>query len=207
MGQGAFIGIDARIWQAVIAGGVVAAGWLVNGWRMRRDARRLRNERLRDAHKALFAEIRDICAIYWLDGRAEEHAADLIARMEREPEFVPFIPREVHGLIYQSMMGQIDVLPRQTIDWIVAFYTLIRSIEALADDMRGERFPTLEPERRLAVYGEYIEMRRRAFGYGQRVLKLIDVYSRDGADAAQAMVSSLSTPDAGRSGPERPDGD
>lgn len=195
----AFIGLDARIWQALIAGGVVALGWLFNGWRIRRDARRLRRERLRDAHKALFAEIRDVCAAYWLDGRAEEHAAALIARMEREPDFVPFIPREVHGLIYRSMVTEIDVLPRQTIDWIVAFYSLIRSIEALADDMRGERFPTLEPERRLAVYCEYIAMRQRAFGYGQRVLKLIDVFSREGATAADAWMAAVSTPDGDRS--------
>ena len=49
--------VDVRLWQAVIAGAFVAAGWLVNGWQNRREAARLRDEKLRDVHRALFAEI------------------------------------------------------------------------------------------------------------------------------------------------------
>ncbi|MGB3407841.1 MAG: hypothetical protein WBA67_10135 [Jannaschia sp.] len=207
MEQASFIGIDARIWQALIAGGVVALGWLVNGWSQRRDARRLRQERLRDAHKALFAEIRDVCAAYWNEGEAEGHAAALLDRMTQEPDFVPFIPRERHGLIYETMIGQIDVLPRQTIDWIVSFYALIRSIEALAEDMRGERFPTLEPKRRRMMYSDYIKMRQRAFGFGQHALRLIDAYSTDGVPGAEAILSGLNSPEAGRFSPARPGGD
>ncbi|UWQ20656.1 hypothetical protein [Jannaschia sp. W003] len=201
------VGLDARIAQALIAGAVVAAGWLVNGWRNRADARRLRAERLRDAHKALFAEIRDVCAAYWLEGRAEEHAAGLVARMEADPAFVPFVPREVHGPIYAAMIPQIDILPRQTIDWIVAFYALLRSVEAMAEDMRGERFATLEPDRRIAIYRDYIAMRIRAFGYGQRALKLIEAYARGGPEAAERVLAKVSSPVRGRSDPERPGAD
>jgi hypothetical protein len=204
--QTTFIGIDSRIWQALIAGGVVALGWLVNGARERADARRLREERLRDAHKALFAEIRDVCASLWSEGRGEAEAEALVARMRADPDFVPFIPRETHGLVFEAMLHEIDVLPRQTIDAIVAFYSLVRSIGALAEDMRGARYARLDPERRIAILEDYGEMRRRAFAYGQGALTLIAAYSEGGATAAEAEAVRLNSPDEARSGPARREG-
>ena len=198
--------IDARIWQAVIAGGVVAVGWVVNGWLRRRDAARRRAERLRDAHKALFAEIRDVCAAYWKEGQAEAQAAEVLARMRAEPDFVPFVPRESHDRVFDAMLPQIDVLPRQTIDAIVAFYALVRAIGMLAEDMRGERFPKLEPDRRIAVIEDFFMTRARAFDYGQQALRLIDAFSRKGPDGAQRLLARLqsgavSTPGGDRSSP------
>lgn len=202
LGLGAWGPVDPGIRQALIAGGVVALGWWVNGAAARAEARRLRAERLRDMHKALFAEIRDVCAAYWLEGRADDHAARIVARMEADPAFVPFIPREAHGLIFREMIPQIDVLPRQTIDWIVSFYAVVRSIEALADDMRGARFPTLEQARRIAVYRDYIGMRRRAFDLGQTALKLVALYAEPGGPAkVDRLAARISSPEPDRSGP------
>ena len=180
--------LDPRIWQALIAGGVVALGWLVNGWRVRQDAGRLRAERTRDAHKALFAEIREVCAAYWLDGAAEARADALMERMAREPGFVPFVARERRGRIYEAMLGEVDLLPRQTIDTVVAFYATVGAVEALAEDMRGDRYPTLAPERRLAIYRDWIAMRARALSYGQAALRIIDAYATGGAAAAERLA-------------------
>ena len=188
------LGVDARIWQAVIAGGVVAAGWLVNGWQNRRAAASQRAARLRDAHKALFAEIRNACADYWDEGEADDQAATLMARMEADPDFTPFVPREVHDRVFAAMLPEIDVLPRQTIDVIVAFYALVGSIAALVEDMRGDRFETLEMARRKEVYRSYVEMRRRAFAVGQNALKLIDTYSNGGPQAAERLMRRLRAP-------------
>jgi hypothetical protein len=199
--QASFIGIDARIWQALIAGGVVALGWLVNGWSERRQARRLRAEQLRDAHKALFAEIRDICAAYWLEGKADAYAKELVTRMEADPGFVPFIPRETRDRVFDSVLAKIDILPRQTIDAIVAFYALVHAIQSLAEDMRGERFASFEPQRRVAIYCDWIGLRARAFDYGQRTLKLIDVYAKGGPEAADTLLASFNSPAVGRSFP------
>ncbi|KIT16086.1 hypothetical protein [Jannaschia aquimarina] len=198
--------LDPRIWQAVIAGTVVALGWVFNGWRTRRAERELRAEKLRDAHKAIYAEIRNVCATYWLEGEAEAHAAALIERMEAEPDFVPFIPAERHDRVYETILPQIDVLPRQTIDAIVAFYALIETIQWLSEDMRGERYSASGPKRRLAVYRDYIAMRARAFDYGQYVLRLILAFSEGGpaeADRVQAEFGSrpVSSPAEDRSSP------
>lgn len=186
-----FLGIDARIWQALIAGGVVALGWLVAGWQSRRAAGRLRSEKLRDAHRALFAEIRNTCADYWGEGEADAQAAALLARMEAEPDFIPFVPRETHDRVFQAMLHQIDVLPRQTIDVIVAFYALVGSVGALAEDMRGARFARLEPGRRAAIFQSFLDMRRRAFAVGQNALRLIDAYSEGGPEAVERMRRRL----------------
>ena len=180
--------LDPRIWQALIAGGVVALGWIVNGWRVRQDARRLRAERTRDAHKALFAEIREVCAAYWLEGEADARAAALIERMAREPDFVPFVARERRGRIYEAMLGEIDLLPRQTIDTVVAFYATVGAVEAMAEDMRADRYAALDPDRRLAIYRDWIGMRSRALSYGQSALRVIDAYAQGGAAAAERLA-------------------
>ena len=185
------LGIDARIWQALIAGGVVALGWIVAGWRSRAEASRLRAERLRDAHRALFAEIRNACADYWAEGEADAQAAALTARMESDPEFVPFVPHEIHDRVFVAMLGEIDVLPRQTIDAVIAFYAIVASIAALTEDMRGRGFRMLEPQRRLSVYRDYMAMRRRAFVMGQNAMKLISAFAEGGAPAAERMSRRL----------------
>ena len=187
----AFLGIDTRVLQAIIAGGVVALGWLVAGWQARREATRLRAEALRDAHKALFGEIRNACADYWAEGEADAHAARVFARMEADAGFTPFVPREVHDRVFVALLPRIDVLPRQTIDAIVAFYALVASIAALVEDMRGDRYPTLEAERRIAVYRAYVGMRQRAFAVGQNALKLIDAYAHGGAAEADRVMRRL----------------
>lgn len=193
--------LDPRVWQALIAGGVVALGWLVNGWRVRADARRERRERTRDAHKALYAEIRDVCASYWSEGEAERDAGAVLARMEAEPDFLPFVPREVHGRVFEALLPQIDVLPRQTIDAVVAFYALTASVRGMAEDMRGERFAAMAQGRRIAMFADYVALRRRAFDYGQHTLRLIAAYADGGAAAADRALARLSRPGADRSGP------
>ncbi|WP_308915272.1 hypothetical protein [Jannaschia sp. LMIT008] len=183
--------LDARVLQALIAGTVVALGWVFNGRQNRRQAENLRAERLRDAHRALFAEIRNACSDFWANGEADQLDEQLLAKLDADPDFTPFFPREVHDRVFQALLPQIDILPRQTIDAIVAFYATVGSIAALVEDMRGEQFATLDVERRKAVYRSYHEMRRRAFAIGQRAMKLIDAYADGGPDAARRLLQRM----------------
>ncbi len=201
---GQVVTLDERLWQALIAGVVIATGWLATAMFAEVERATRKAEATRDAHKALFAEIRDVCATYWSEGRAAQEATVLRERMLSEEGFVPFIPRESHGRIYGAMLGGIDVLPRQTIDSVVAFYSLVASIEALAEDMRGERYAGLEAARRVAIYDDWTAMRDRAFDYGQHALQLIEAYSEGGREAAEARARTLSSRGGGRSVPARP---
>jgi len=189
--------IDARIWQAVIAGFFLATGWLVNGWQNRLEARRLKAEKLRDYHKALYAEIQHAIAVFWDDGRARRHAADLVRRMRAEPSFRPFVLREQLDRVYQNVLSEIETLPRSTIDLIVAFYGQVAAMGALAEDLRTmAALPTDHPQdqaRRIRLYLDYFHTRERAYLQGLDTLEVIRAYSEGGADAANASLARISS--------------
>ena len=170
---------DERVWAAVIAGLVIASGWLTSAIFAELGKSRGRAERLRDYHKALYAEIGNTLATLW-DGWVAKDGERVMERMRADAEFVPFIPREHNDHVYNAVVEEIDVLPRQTIDAIVAYYSLIKSIATLADDMRGEQFRLLPQARRLPIYEDYLKMREQAHATGQYALKLISAFSDGG---------------------------
>lgn len=185
--------IDARIWQAIIAGGFLALGWVFNGWQNRRMASALRAEKLRDMHRAIYAEIGTHLANLAETGDLEAYAKGLAERIASEPDFVPFIPREANDHVFDRLLDQISLLPRHTIDPIVQYYSQIRAISALAEDMRGERYANMPPERRTEIYRDYIEMKKQALLFGEYALALITAYSSGGATAARAEAARLNT--------------
>lgn len=193
--------IQTPVWPALIGGLVIAAGWLTTAVFNELARNRDKEERLRDHHKALYAEIQDTLSAYYGEGEATPHAQKIIDKMSTDPQFVPFIPKENRDRVFTALVADIHVLPRQTINPIVAYYSVISSIAALANDMRGERFQTLEQDRRIAMYRNYIQMRERAYSYGRNTLKVIDAYAEGGPKAAQAKLDILSTPVMGQTGP------
>lgn len=176
------------IWQGLIAGLVIASGWLTAAIFNELGRARLKSERLRDYHKAIYAEIGTALNTLWDGGQSEIYVRETLDRMASDADFVPFIPREHHDHIYDAIVGTIDVLPRQTIDAIVAYYSQTKAIAALSDDMRGDRFQTLAPPRRIAMYSDYASMRQQAFAFGQFALELIKCYSDKGAAATEALI-------------------
>ena len=187
-----YFGLDARIWQALVAGLVVAVGWYVNGWQNRREAAAFKAERLRDVHRALYAEIAANLANLWDEDRIEAWAVRIVSHMEAEGDsFVPFIPRERHDVVFDQVVGEIYVLPRQTIDAIVAYYTQVKSVAAMADDMRGEAFRRLPTDRRVLMYRDYIAMKKQVLGFGRYANALIAAYAEGGPAAAEAEARRL----------------
>lgn len=196
--------IEPRLMQALVAGLVIAAGWLTTAIFSELEKARAKAEKTRDYHKALFAEIRHTLDAFYDGGQAELNVQALIARMREDPTFVPFIPKEQHDRVYSALVDGIEVLPRQTIDPIVAFYSVIFAVQAFAEDMRGQSFPMLDHERRIAMYEDYAAMRVRAYQLGSYALRLIQAYSEGGASGADRAVRRFSIPDAGR--PDRSPG-
>lgn len=183
-------GLDPRISQALIAGFVIAVGWLTTAIFAELGKARARAEKLRDYHKAVYAEIGNTLESLWESGESDRYVEALTKRMENDESYVPFIPKELHDHVYNAVIAEIDVLPRQTIDAIVAYYSLIKSLAALAEDMRGDAYKTLSAQRRIAIYADYVAMRKQAFVFGKYALKLIRTYSQDGAAAAQKIINS-----------------
>ena len=181
------VDLNDRLWQALIAGLVIATGWLTSALFTELGKARGRAERLRDYHKAIYAEIGNTLQSLMDGGAAGQ---DVLTRMEADSSFEPFIPKEQHSHIYDAIVAEIDILPRQTIDVVVAYYSLIKSISALSEDMRGDAFKALEPERRRVVYADYTQMREQAFRFGQYALGAIKAYSDGGAAAAERWINT-----------------
>lgn len=217
--------LPAPIWQATIAGLVVASGWLTSAIFRHLDAARDKDEKLRDYHKAIFAEVQSTISGFdpgILDPDTGVQslgpaALDLISRIERSSDgdpFVPMIPLEVHDAFHATIQDKIDILPRETIGAITFYYGVIRSIRALSEDMRAPEFRNaMDNMRRTAMYRSYAEMRLRAYWAGVFVLKVIQIYSEKGKAAArefvdenmnlaEGAVAPISNPEAGRTGPE-----
>jgi hypothetical protein len=201
-----FEAVDARIWQAVVAGAFVAAGWVFNGTQIRRDAARLRAERLRDVHRALYAEIGSTLANLWGAANLADEAEKLVKRMRADPDFVPFIPREHGDHVYNAIVADIHILPRRTIDPVVAYYSQIKAVAALADDMRGQAFRKMSQERRIAMYEDYVLMKEQLLQFGLYATAVIAAFA-EGGDAAAARVkgptAQISSPGADPSDPSQ----
>lgn len=195
--------IDTRIWQAVLAGAFVAGGWLYNGWQNRRDASRLRAERLRDVHRALFAEIGTISANMTSAASLAQDAEPIIERMRADANFVPFIPREHGDHLYDAIVAEIHILPRCTIDPVVAYYTQIKTLCAHADDMRGEAFKLMVQDRRIAMYRDYIAMKEQLLEFGLYATAMIKAYGEGGEAAAEKLRQRINSRVAAQFGPSQ----
>lgn len=194
--------LDERIWQALIAGVVIATGWLTTAIFTEIGRTKERAEALRDAHKALYAEIGHTLDAFYGGGEAEREASEIAAHMRSHPDFVPFIPKETHDRVYSALLERIEILPRQTIDAVVAYYSVIQALQAFSEDMRGQTFKDLGQDRRIAMYEDYGQMRLRAYTLGQYALSVISAYSKGGADAAEAVIARTNIPAGGRPGPQ-----
>ena len=191
----ALAGVDPGLMPAFIAGLVIAMGWLTTAVFGELERKRAKEEKLRDFHKALYGEIGSALAALYADGRAQDYADEIVARMEQDHAFVPFIPRESHDRVYAAILREIEVLPRQTIDAIIAFYAMLGTMTAQAEDMRGDGFKAMSQTRRIAMYRDYINMRKRAFRLGEFTLNLISQCAKGGAKAAEAYAKGVNSPD------------
>ncbi|MFQ6547819.1 hypothetical protein AADZ90_007665 [Aestuariibius sp. 2305UL40-4] len=190
-----FATLDPRIWQAVIAGVFVAGGWIVNGSQNRRRSLRMRQERLRDVHRALFAEIGANLQTLGTEEDLWASSAAVVERMRKgavqgEP-YLPFVVRDRKDEVFASIIGEIHILPRTTIDAVVAYYAQLKVIADVTEDLRGESFAALPVERQIKLYEDLTGMKVLAIAFGNHALRMIDTYARDGKQAAQALDQEL----------------
>ncbi|MDO5613472.1 MAG: hypothetical protein Q4G14_09565 [Paracoccus sp. (in: a-proteobacteria)] len=179
--------------QAVIAGLFLAAGWWVvayqNIWRDRRH----RAERVRDVQRALFAEIRANVAMLRREELAEY--GETIARMiETQPDYFPTIPSESNDAIFRAIIENIHILPRDTIDPLVLYYSQLNAISAMITDLRVLDKEKIGADRAAAMYRDYIAFELEALELGEKAMIAI-ANNMDGTGRR-----SVNSPDAASSG-------
>ncbi|MBA4489531.1 hypothetical protein [Paracoccus sp. S1E-3] len=158
--------------SAVIAGLFLAIGWWVVALQGRRRDAKLRAERVRDVQRALFAEIRAYLAVLERDHIAEYGAA-IAARIETEQGYFPVIPTEHNNAIFHAIVSEIHVLPRDTVDPVVLYYSQLNAIGAMITDLRALDTARIGQERAAAMYRDYISMKLGAIELGEGALAAI----------------------------------
>ena len=116
-----------------------------------------RAERVRDIQTALRAEIRShrrALEVFLDDDRRD----GVVSLIMGESQYSPFIPSEVEAFVFKAVLGEIHLLPGAVIDPVVLYYRQWHSLAALASDMRSEAFSALPPQRKAAVYEDYMAM-------------------------------------------------
>lgn len=176
--------------SAVIAGTFLAAGWWVVAWQNRKRDTKLRAERVRDVQRALFAEIRAYLAVLQRDHIAE-YGEEIAKRIETERNYFPVIPTEHNDAIFRAILGEMHILPRDTVDPIVLYYSQLNAIGAMIADLRALDPAKIGPRRAAAMYRDYISMKLGAIELGESAQLAIQS-NVDGR-------GTVSNPDAGQS--------
>lgn len=153
--------LDPRIWQAIIAGGFLAVGWIYSGRQRLSSERRLRRIRRHDMQSALLAEIQHYKeALEFFD--LDEAWNSVVLRMEAEPHYTPFIPSESNSTFFRACLDEITILPGAVIGPVTRYYNQVFAIDALIEDMRSAVYFKLDQPERIAVFTDYIAMKKEA---------------------------------------------
>ncbi|MBV0913926.1 hypothetical protein [Anianabacter salinae] len=175
---GPFDWTQIPVQQAGLAGLVVAGGWFA-GFLLREISQQIgRSERLRDYHRALYAEIMHNLDNLGSPDDLREHAETVLASMELDEGFVPFIPHEKNDTIFKAVVSDLHILPRASIDPVVKYYSQVSAMDAMINDMRGEGYSSMTRERRAALYRDYIGIKINLIEFGNDALKRIDAHDK-----------------------------
>ncbi len=186
--------MSPHLQAAVVAGVFLALGWIVNGWQNRRRDAALREERVRDVQRALFAEIRAYLAALKRDDIAV-YGDEIARRIETETGYFPVIPTERNDTVYRAIVDDIHILPRATVDPVVLYYSQLVVIGAMIDDLRVLDLSRIGPVRAAAMYRDYIAMKLEAVVLGEDALTMMGAYMEGGRkrmaeiEAARAITT------------------
>ncbi len=111
----------------------------------------------------------------------------MLARIRDADGFVPFIPRERNDSVFRTVVSDIHILPRVTIDPIVQYYSQLAALDALVDDMRGQAFEAMSPRRRAELYADYINIKINLVDYGEEATQTIDAFANGSRGRAREV--------------------
>ncbi|MFK7837929.1 MAG: hypothetical protein AB8B60_17100 [Sulfitobacter sp.] len=161
--------IGPVIIAAAIAGMVNVLGWFVASLRDRRADDRRRREKQDDIATALLAEIthyRDALAFFDLDETWET----VVGEMRENDAYVPFIPSERNDTIFKAILADIHILPEPVIQPVTRYYNQVFAIDAIIDDLRSTGIKEQPHDTRVAVYTDYISLKKQALVDGDSAI-------------------------------------
>lgn len=149
---------NTAIVAAIVSAAVTALGWFASHWSERRLEAKRRLEKIVDFQTALLAEIESNLKRYdEID--LDQHKTDMVAKIsgkQRGNTFTPFVPRDTTEIIFEAMLPEIHILPTETIDSVVAYYKQEYKLRELIEDLRSDRYKSLEQDRKARIYKDYV---------------------------------------------------
>lgn len=188
--------MDERIISALIGGVVVALGWAISFWMERHRARLEREDRIIDIQTAIRAEIKAIVSAPQ-NRDLEGSLARGMARFDEEraqAPYVPLVPHEKHDTVFEALVGNIHLLPTETVEPVVLYYNSTTALAMLAGDLRSQRFAEMDKERRKKMLRHYMLIKIAAKKLGEDAIAAID-----------AMIGPSEPLDLSRRDPARSD--
>lgn len=161
--------IGPVIIAAAIAGMVNVLGWFITDNRNRQAEGRRRREKQDDLATALLAEIthyRDALTFFDLDEVWDRVSAE----MSQNTEYTPFVPSERNDTIFSAILADIHILPEDVIQPVTRYYNQVFAIEAIIADLRSERIREQPHQTRIAVYTDYISLKKQALEDGNSAI-------------------------------------
>jgi hypothetical protein len=152
--------IGSAIIAVVISSLVTIAGWYATHRSERLLEAARRQERILDIQTALLADIRSTGHRFRLID-LDRHLAEMVAQIQGAPEggdYTPFVPREPGSLLWSSVAHEVHILPNDVIDPVVLFFSQLETIRYFVDDLRSDRFVSLDRARKVAMYEDYVRM-------------------------------------------------
>lgn len=151
--------IQSAVIAVVISSLVTVMGWYISLRHERTREAERREERIWDYQTALLADIRST-ANRFAHTNLDHYLDEVLALIERVPGYTPFLPAEPGSLLWGSIAQEVHILPTETIDAIVVFFSQLETIRSFVEDLRSDRYATLEQPRKAAMYRDYVRLIR-----------------------------------------------
>jgi hypothetical protein len=181
--------IGPAIVAATIAALINVLGWVVAGRRELNGDRRRRREREIDVQTALKAEIE-----HYLDALRlfdpDQTWDRVVSEMEADSDHIPAIPSERNDTVFTALVDEIHILPEPVIQPVVRYYNQIFAIDAIIADMRDAQFQRMTQPQRIAMYTDYIALKKEALVQGLAAVTSL----------SDSLSGAVNTPGAARSG-------
>ncbi len=104
---------------------------------------------------------------------------DIVARIEANSDYVPFVPKYATMLIFNEIIHEIHLLPSKVIAEVVTYYKAEDYISKFADDIRSDRYALLEKGLRAAIYSDYIQLLGLNAKRGTDLIDALDQHLKD----------------------------
>jgi hypothetical protein len=161
---------------AIVSSLFTAFGWLATYRGTRRLETLRRREKVIDTQAALVAEIRsNLLRFAGVDlDELRKTVLDLIGTAPRRSPFTPLVPQYAHAFIFETILGEIYVLPTEVIQDVVTYYKLEYKLSLFVQDLRHPDFAKLSPERKKLMYSDYVQMIKDTQKAGRQALRILE---------------------------------